>query len=42
MDPKKIQDIVDWPAPYNVKDLRSFLELANYYRKFIVGYSKRE
>ena len=41
MDPKKVQAIVDWKAPRHVKDLRSFLVLAKYYRKFIVGYSKR-
>ena len=41
MDPKKVQAIVDWQAPRHVKDLRSFLVLANYYRKFIVCYSKR-
>ena len=41
MDPKKVQSIVDWQAPRHVKDLRSFLGLANYYRKFIAGYSKR-
>ena len=41
MDPKKVQAIVDWQTPRHVKDLRSFLGLANYYRKFIVGYSKR-
>ena len=40
MDPKKVQSILDWQAPQNVKDLRSFIGLANYYRKFIVGYSK--
>ena len=41
MDPKKLQAIVDWKERRHVKDLRSFLGLANYYRKFIVGYSKR-
>ena len=41
MDPKKVQAIVDWQAPRHVKDLRSFHGLANYYRKFIAGYSKR-
>ena len=40
-DPKKVQAIVDWQAPRHVKDLRSFLGLANYYRKFIAGYSKK-
>ena len=41
IDPKKVQAFVDWQALRNVKDLRLFLGLANYYRKFIVGYSKR-
>ena len=36
-----MQAIVDWQEPRHVKDLRSFLGLANYYRKFIAGYSKR-
>ncbi|WMV13450.1 hypothetical protein MTR67_006835 [Solanum verrucosum] len=35
MDPKKVQAIVDWPATRSMKDLRSFLGLANYYMKFI-------
>ena len=41
MDPKKVQAIVDWQEPRHVRDLRSFLGLANYYTKFIAGYSKR-
>ncbi|XP_060191040.1 uncharacterized mitochondrial protein AtMg00860-like [Lycium barbarum] len=41
MDPNKVQAIVDWQAPQSVKDLRSFLGWANYYRKFIAGYSKK-
>lgn len=41
MDTKKVQAIVDWPAPSKVPELRSFLGLANYYRKFIEGYSKK-
>ena len=36
-----MQAIVDWQAPRHVKDLRSFLAMANYYRKFIAGYSKK-
>ena len=36
-----MQVIVAWQTPCNVKDLRSFLDLANYCRKFIAGYSKR-
>ena len=40
MDPKKLQAIVDWKERRHVKDLRSFLGLANYYRKFIAGTQK--
>jgi hypothetical protein len=40
MDPDKVQAIVDWPAPTTVTQLQSFLGLANYYRRFVKGYSK--
>ena len=39
MDPKKIRAIMDWEAPIKATDLRSFLGLANYYRRFIEGHS---
>jgi hypothetical protein len=41
MDPRKIQAIVEWTTPKSVPELRSFLGLANYYRRFIEGYSKK-
>lgn len=41
MDGRKVQAILEWPAPTKVPDLRSFLGLANYYRRFIKGYSKK-
>ena len=41
MDEKKIQAIVDWAHPKKVYELRSFLGLANYYRKLFKGYSKK-
>ena len=34
-DPRKVQAVVDWPQPENVKQVRSFLGLANYYRRYV-------
>ena len=39
-DTDKIQAILDWPTPKSAKDIRSFLGLAGYYRRFIEGFSK--
>ena len=39
MDPAKIRDVKEWRIPKSVKELMSFLGLANFYRKFVKGYS---
>ncbi|XP_073025203.1 uncharacterized protein [Primulina eburnea] len=39
VDPKKVESILDWPKPRNATDIRSFLGLAGYYRKFVEGFS---
>jgi hypothetical protein len=39
-DLKKVEDIQNWPVPKNVHEVRSFLGLANYFRKFISHYSE--
>ena len=39
VDPKKVAIVQDWPVPTGVALLRSFLGLANYFRKFVQGWS---
>ena len=39
VDPSKIQAIIDWPAPSNLRGLHGFLGLTGYYRKFVRNYS---
>ncbi|GKC19510.1 transposon ty3-G gag-pol polyprotein [Tanacetum coccineum] len=39
-DPSKISAMVEWPTPTNVKQLRGFLGLTDYYRRFIKSFAK--
>ena len=39
VNPAKIEVIVSWKQPRNVTEVRSFLGLAGYYRRFVKGCS---
>nr|GEW39770.1 putative reverse transcriptase domain-containing protein [Tanacetum cinerariifolium] len=40
VDPVKIESIKDWASPKTATEIRSFLGLADYYKRFIYGFSK--
>jgi len=40
MEKVKVDGVLSWPAPKNIKDIRKFLDLANYYRRFIKDFVK--
>ena len=39
MEKKKVDRVLGWPEPKNIKDVRKFLGLANYYRRFIKDFA---
>jgi len=39
-DPEKTNAVRNWPSPKRVKEVQAFLELMNYYQKFVPNYAK--
>jgi len=40
MQKEKVERVLSWPAPRNIKKLQKFLGLANYYRRFIKDFAR--
>ena len=40
IEKEKVKAVLDWPIPKLVQDVQKFLELVNYYRRFVEGFCK--
>jgi len=40
MEKEKVDRVLSWPEPRNIKDVRKFLGLTNYYRRFIKDFAR--
>ena len=40
MQKKKIEEVLNWLVPRNIKEVQKFLGLTNYYRRFIKDFTK--
>jgi hypothetical protein len=40
LDPAKVQAVSEWQRPFSATDIRSFLGMARYYRRFIMNFAK--
>jgi hypothetical protein len=39
MDPAKVKAVLNWPIPKTITEIQEFIGFANFYRRFIKGYS---
>lgn len=39
VNPAKIEEIKEWPVPKDKQEIRSFLGLYTYYRRFVLGFA---
>jgi len=40
MQKKKVEEVLNWPVPRNIKEVQKFLGLTNYYRRFIKNFAR--
>jgi len=40
VDPTKVATVIDWLRPTNITEVRNFIEMARYYRRFLQDFSR--